>query len=147
MKSAGLNEQNYKFKINIIMKRETSILVLTKAFFILLVMCCFSLDSFAGAIIPIPIFTGGGGGSREDLISLWLAINLFFIIYFIGRIIVYPLFKNKIKWTKKWWQFIITDSFSYDMDMNISFAMWTFIGINGMALLFTTADWIGTVLK
>ena len=41
MKSAVLNEQNYKFKTNIIMKTKTSILVVTKAFFILLVMCCF----------------------------------------------------------------------------------------------------------
>ena len=42
MKSAELNEQNYQFKININMKTKTSILAVTKAFFILLVMCCFS---------------------------------------------------------------------------------------------------------
>lgn len=42
MKSAELNEQNYQFKTNINMKTKTSILALTKAFFILLVMCCFS---------------------------------------------------------------------------------------------------------
>jgi precorrin-2 methylase len=41
MKSAELNERNYQFKTNIIMKTKTSILALTKAFFILLVMCCF----------------------------------------------------------------------------------------------------------
>ncbi len=40
MKSAVLNEQNYQFKTNIIMKTKTSILALTKAFFILLVSCC-----------------------------------------------------------------------------------------------------------
>lgn len=40
MKSVVLKEQNYQFKINIIMKTKTSILALTKTFFILLVMCC-----------------------------------------------------------------------------------------------------------
>ena len=42
MKSAVLKELNYKFKTNINMKTKTSILAVTKAFFILLVMCCFS---------------------------------------------------------------------------------------------------------
>jgi hypothetical protein len=42
MKSAELKELNYQFKTNINMKTKTSILALTKAFFILLVMCCFS---------------------------------------------------------------------------------------------------------
>jgi len=41
MKSAELKERNYQFKINNNMKTKTSILALTKAFFILLVMCCF----------------------------------------------------------------------------------------------------------
>ena len=40
MKSAVIKEQNYQFKTNIIMKTKTSILALTKAFFILLVSCC-----------------------------------------------------------------------------------------------------------
>ena len=40
MKSAELKERNYQFKTNINMKTKTSILALTKAFFILLVMCC-----------------------------------------------------------------------------------------------------------
>jgi hypothetical protein len=34
-------ELNYQFKTNINMKTKTSILTVTKAFFILLVMCCF----------------------------------------------------------------------------------------------------------
>jgi hypothetical protein len=42
MKSAVLNELNYQFKTKVNMKTKTSILALTKAFFILLVMCCFS---------------------------------------------------------------------------------------------------------
>ena len=41
MKSAELNEQNYQFKTKVNMKTKTSILTLTKAFFILLVSCCF----------------------------------------------------------------------------------------------------------
>lgn len=41
MKSAVLNERNYQFKTKVNMKTKTSILALTKAFFILLVMCCF----------------------------------------------------------------------------------------------------------
>lgn len=40
MKSAVLNELNYQFKIKVNMKTKTSILALTKAFFILLVSCC-----------------------------------------------------------------------------------------------------------
>jgi hypothetical protein len=40
MKSAELKELNYQFKTNINMKTKTSILALTKAFFILLAMCC-----------------------------------------------------------------------------------------------------------
>lgn len=40
MKSAELNELNYQFKTNVNMKTKTSILALTKAFFILLVSCC-----------------------------------------------------------------------------------------------------------
>lgn len=40
MKSAVLNERNYQFKTNIIMKTKTSKLALTKAFFILIVSCC-----------------------------------------------------------------------------------------------------------
>ena len=40
MKSAGCKELNYQFKIKFNMKTKTSILALTKAFFILLVMCC-----------------------------------------------------------------------------------------------------------
>jgi tRNA A37 threonylcarbamoyladenosine dehydratase len=42
IKSALFKEQNYQFKTNNNMKTKTSILALTKAFFILLVMCCFS---------------------------------------------------------------------------------------------------------
>ena len=41
MKSADYKERNYQFKINVNMKTKTSILALTKAFFILLVSCCF----------------------------------------------------------------------------------------------------------
>ena len=40
MKSAELKEQNYQFKQKFNMKTKTSILALTKAFFILFVMCC-----------------------------------------------------------------------------------------------------------
>lgn len=46
MKSADNKEQNYQFKTNINMKTKTSILAVTKAFFILLVSCClFSCSS------------------------------------------------------------------------------------------------------
>ena len=41
MKSAELNERNYQFKTNVNMKTKTSILAVTKAFFILLIMFCF----------------------------------------------------------------------------------------------------------
>ena len=41
MKSADNKELNYQFKTKVNMKTKTSILALTKAFFILLVMCCF----------------------------------------------------------------------------------------------------------
>jgi hypothetical protein len=40
MKRAVLNELNYQFKTNVNMKTKTSILIQTKAFFILLVLCC-----------------------------------------------------------------------------------------------------------
>lgn len=111
-------------------------------------LCAVFSNAQAGIIpIPIPIYSGGGGGSREGIISLWLAMNLFFIIYFLIRAIIYPMIKNKVEWTKKWYQFILTDSFSYDLDMNIGFAMCTFFGINGIAILFATANWIGTFLK
>lgn len=40
MKSVEYRGQNYQFKTNINMKTKTSILAVTKAFFILLVMCC-----------------------------------------------------------------------------------------------------------
>ena len=40
MKSADNKEQNYQFKKNVNMKTKTSILSVTKAFFILLVSCC-----------------------------------------------------------------------------------------------------------
>ena len=49
MKSAELNERNYQFKTSISMKTKTSILAVTKAFFILLVMCCFFSCSPAGS--------------------------------------------------------------------------------------------------
>ena len=46
MKSADNKEQNYQFKTKVNMKTKTSILALTKAFFILLVSCClFSCSS------------------------------------------------------------------------------------------------------
>ena len=41
MKSADNKERNYQFKTKVNMKTKTSILSVTKAFFILLVMCCF----------------------------------------------------------------------------------------------------------
>ena len=85
--------------------------------------------------------------TKLNFISLWLAMDLFFILYFLIRAIIYPMIKSKVDWTKKWYQFIITDSLSYDLDMNLGFAMWTFLGINGVAILFATADWIGTLLK
>src|SRR5574344_400028 len=51
MKSAELKEQNYQFKTNINMKTKTSILAVTKAFFILLVMCfLFSFNDVKGKI-------------------------------------------------------------------------------------------------
>lgn len=56
MKSTDYKELNYQFKTNINMKTKTSILVATKAFFILLVMCClFSScadgDKFDGLVL------------------------------------------------------------------------------------------------
>jgi len=46
MCSADNKERNYQFKTKVNMKTKTSILALTKAFFILLVMCCaFGCDS------------------------------------------------------------------------------------------------------
>lgn len=56
MKSADNKELNYQFKTNINMKTKTSILAATKAFFILLVMCClFSScadgDKFDGLVL------------------------------------------------------------------------------------------------
>lgn len=45
MKSAVIETRIYQLKTNIIMKTKTSILAVTKAFFILLVMCCFSCTS------------------------------------------------------------------------------------------------------
>lgn len=46
MKCADYRERNYQFKTNINMKTKTSILALTKAFFILLVsVCLFSCGS------------------------------------------------------------------------------------------------------
>jgi len=41
MKSADYKEQNYQFKNKVNIKTKTSNLSVTKAFFILLVMCCF----------------------------------------------------------------------------------------------------------
>jgi len=53
MKSAVLKKRNYKFKTKVNMKVKTSILALTKAFFILLVMCClFSCNNCEK--LPIP---------------------------------------------------------------------------------------------
>ncbi len=49
MKSAAIEKQNYQFKTNINMKTKTSILAITKAFFILLVMCCFFSCSPSGS--------------------------------------------------------------------------------------------------
>jgi len=40
MKSVELNERNYQFKTKVNMKTKTSILALTKAFFILLISSC-----------------------------------------------------------------------------------------------------------
>ena len=56
MKSADLKELNYQFKTNINMKTKTSILAVTKAFFILLVMCCLfsscaDSDKFDGLVL------------------------------------------------------------------------------------------------
>ena len=42
MKSAALNGHDYQFKTKTNMKTKTSILALTKAFFMLFVICCFS---------------------------------------------------------------------------------------------------------
>ena len=42
MKSAVIKGHNYQFKTNFNMRTKTSFLAVTKAFFILLVMCCFS---------------------------------------------------------------------------------------------------------
>jgi hypothetical protein len=52
MKSAELKELNYQFKTNINMKTKISILVLIKAFFILLVMCCFSSCNIDEGVKP-----------------------------------------------------------------------------------------------
>ena len=52
--------------------------------------------------IPIPIFNSNIEYNNTSLIALWLSLNLFFIIYFLIRMILYPFLKYKIKWTKKW---------------------------------------------
>jgi hypothetical protein len=102
-------------------------------------------------IIPVPIHInhghGGGNQGMLMLISFWLAMNLFFIIYFLIRAIMYPIIKNKVVWTKKWYQYILTDRLSSDIDMNLGFVTLTFLFINGMAMLFATADWISTIIK
>jgi len=48
MKNADNKEQNYQFKTKENMKTKTLFLALTKAFFILLVMCCFFSCSRTG---------------------------------------------------------------------------------------------------
>ena len=113
----------------------------------ILMLCAVSSNLHAGIVpIPMPIYSSNGG-SRNGIISLWLALNLFFIVYFIIRAIIYPIIKNKIEWTNSWGRFIVSDTFSDDCDMKLSFTMWTFIGLNSIAILFKTADWIGTFLK
>lgn len=53
MKSADNKERNYKFKTKVNMKTKTSILALTKAFFILLVSSCLLVSCTEGTSTSI----------------------------------------------------------------------------------------------
>ena len=70
MKSAVLNELNYQFKTNINMKTKTSILTVTKAFFILLVMCCFSSCSKSNVEIKTTDIQVGSYSSKIKVVEI-----------------------------------------------------------------------------
>lgn len=118
----------------------------TKSAIALGLMLCAVFSNAQSRAVPISIHYGGGEGVK-DILSLWLAINLFLITYFLIRAIIYPMIKNKVKWTNKWYQFIITDSSSCGLGLSMGIATCAFVVINGMAILFLTADWISTLLK
>jgi hypothetical protein len=86
MKSAELKEQNYQFKTNINMKTKTSILALTKAFFILLVSCCLLTSCQSVFVWTVKDMIGLG------FIGLLLLIGLFIgLLFLIDKI-------------KRWWK-------------------------------------------
>jgi len=83
MKSAVLKELNYQFKTNIIMKTKTSILALTKAFFILFVSCC--LLTSCQNVFVWTVKDMIGLGFIGLLILIGLFIGLLFLIDKIKR--------------------------------------------------------------
>ena len=113
---------------------------------ICLLLCIISTN--ANAIIITPIHNHNHSDlSREAAISLWLATNLFFILYFIIRALIFPMIKHKNHWyDNKWYMYVFNDSLCYDLDMFVGVVAWVFFIINGIALLFTTASWIQTLL-
>lgn len=86
MKSAVLNERNYQFKLKVNMKTKTSILAVTKAFFILLVSCCL-LTSCQNVFV----------WTVKDMIGLGFIGLLILIGLFIGLLFLI----DKIK---RWWK-------------------------------------------
>lgn len=100
-----------------------------------------------GGIIPIPIFTGGGGhASPNALISLLLAINFFLILTAVIRSFIW-YYHAKVKQDKyfdSYFEYVIWSDFDTSFMTGL-----TFLIVNGIALLFWVAtlfmDWLDKV--
>lgn len=118
----------------------------TKANIVLIMILCFFFLNAQAVIVP-SIQVHSQGGSKEGAIALWLTINLFMILYFIARAIIYFIIKNKLEWTKQWYQFIIQDSHSGCLGMKVGLVMLVFLTFNGVIFVLYIASCIRTFLE
>lgn len=126
------------------MKKKLNILVLITLF------SCIMHDAIAVTIIPIPIHsTGNVHLTDKQALSIPIALNLIFLIFYLIRILIwivdeyiaYKTSSDRIRYSFLEFVFNLNDHFLFVYFVNVCFII-----VNGLSLIIWLCYYISTIL-
>lgn len=115
-----------------------------KKVYLIVFFCLFFIKAHSG-IILLPMSSGGGSFNENDMISVLITANLFFIIYYLLRLVIFLFIKNNID--RELFSYIFLEKIMFDMDMKIGIVMFVSICINSIALFCMVSSLIFNLLN
>ena len=98
----------------------------------------------------MPIFLGGNGGGSvppNKLIAILIVVNFFILLFWVTRSIIFYFKKKPVtdeyRDETTYFQYV----FWKEYDISTQFASMTFIFANGIAILFSSAEFVSKFIK